>query len=173
MLRLNLRGICQGYGLTEAYEGIAKMDKNDNRPGSCGKLMTFVTCKIRNPNTGETLGLNQIGELCLKGPMIMMGYYKNEKATKETFTEDGWLRTGDLARYDEQKYFYIVDRLKELIKYNGYQVSNTIYNITFLIVKNAIFNVKAFTFTSKYFDYIFWIRTVKLCYKLLIFDPLL
>lgn len=121
---MNLKGICQGYGLTEAYEGIAKMDKNDNRPGSCGKLMTFVRCIIRDPDTGKSLGPHQVGEICLQGPMIMMGYYNNEQATKEAFTEDGWLRTGDLGYYDDDKYFYIVDRLKELIKYNGYQVSS-------------------------------------------------
>lgn len=125
-----MKGICQGYGLTEAYEGIAKMDKNDSRLGSCGKLMTFVSCQIRAPETNAALGPNQVGEICLKGPMIMMGYYNNEEATKEAFTEDGWLRTGDLGYYDEQNYFYIVDRLKELIKYNGYQVSSSPKNET-------------------------------------------
>lgn len=101
------------------------MDKQDNRPGSCGKLMTFVRCKICDPKTSKSLGPNQIGEICLKGPMVMMGYYNNQQATNEAFTEDGWLRTGDLGYYDDENYFYIVDRLKELIKYNGYQVSST------------------------------------------------
>lgn len=59
--------------------------------------------------------------------MVMKGYYKNPQATKETFTEDGWLKSGDLGYYDEDKYFFIVDRLKELIKYKGYQVKNSIF----------------------------------------------
>lgn len=57
----------------------------------------------------------------------MVGYYGNEKATKESFTSDGWLKTGDLGYYDEEGYFYIVDRLKELIKYKGFQVQKFIY----------------------------------------------
>lgn len=71
---------------------------------------------------GVALGPNQEGELCLKGPLIMKGYVGDPKATAATIDSDGWLHTGDVAYYDEDKYFFIVDRLKELIKYNAYQV---------------------------------------------------
>lgn len=66
---------------------------------------------------------NEVGELCFKGNAIMQGYYNNPVATKSTIDEDGWLSTGDLGYYDEDGYFFIVDRLKELIKYKGFQVS--------------------------------------------------
>lgn len=70
------------------------------------------------------LGPDQPGEILLKGPTIMKGYLNDDKANAETFTEDGWLRTGDVAKYDS-KYgeFFIIDRIKELIKYKGYQVA--------------------------------------------------
>ena len=64
----------------------------------------------------------QDGELCVAGPQVMKGYFNNEKATKKTVI-DGWLYTGDIARYTEDKQFFIVDRLKELIKVKGLQVT--------------------------------------------------
>lgn len=72
--------------------------------------------------TDETLGPNCKGELCFKGDIIMKGYYNDEKSTRATIDKDGWLHTGDVGYYDEEGYFYIVDRIKELIKYKGYQV---------------------------------------------------
>lgn len=98
------------------------MNKDVYKPGSCGQVITYMICKVRNPETGQSLPPYKVGELCFKGPTVMLGYYKNEKATQESFTSDGWLRTGDLGYYDENEYFYIVDRLKEVIKYKGYQV---------------------------------------------------
>lgn len=84
---------------------------------------------IRDPDTGKKLGPFESGEICLKGEMVMKGYYKNEKATAETFTEDGFLKTGDAGYYDNEECFYIVDRIKELIKYKSFQViSNSYYN---------------------------------------------
>lgn len=98
------------------------MEKGVVRPGSVGKAIVCTIMKIRDPDTGKSLGPNQAGEICVKGPQVMKGYYNNEQATKETFTSDGWLRTGDIGYYDNEEYFYIIDRLKELIKYNAYQV---------------------------------------------------
>jgi len=66
--------------------------------------------------------MNETGELCFKGPMVMKGYYNNSKETLATIDSEGWLHTGDVGYYDRDNNFYIVDRLKELIKYKGYQV---------------------------------------------------
>ncbi|KAJ8962649.1 hypothetical protein NQ318_001042 [Aromia moschata] len=119
----SLETIQQAYGLTEATLGVTLLDSKTERPGSSGKVVTYMSCKVRDPETGKSLGPNQIGELCFKGPMVMMGYYNDEKATRESFTSDGWLKTGDLGYYDDEGYFYIVDRLKELVKYKGFQVA--------------------------------------------------
>lgn len=62
------------------------------------------------------------GELCFKGPMVMRGYLGNEEATTEILDSDGWLRSGDLGFVDDDGYYYIVDRLKDILKYNGHQV---------------------------------------------------
>lgn len=73
-------------------------------------------------HNGESLGMNKMGELCFKGPMVMRGYYNNFKETLAIIDNEGWLHTGDLGYYDKNYNFYIVDRLKELIKYKGFQV---------------------------------------------------
>lgn len=75
-----------------------------------------------NDSTGVGLPANQSGELWVKGPQNMIGYLNNKKATEEMLI-DGWIRTGDIAYYDDDGFFYITDRLKELIKVKGYQVA--------------------------------------------------
>ncbi|XP_056644474.1 uncharacterized protein LOC130450223 [Diorhabda sublineata] len=124
--RLNLQMIRQGYGLTEANLAVILVGKNKNKPrkpGSSGTVITYMTVKVRDPETGRSLGPNKLGEICIKGPLIMKGYIRNPQATRDTFTSDGWLKTGDLGYYDNDKDFFIVDRLKELIKYKGFQVA--------------------------------------------------
>ncbi|CAG9857842.1 unnamed protein product [Phyllotreta striolata] len=121
--RLNLKSIYQAYGCTEGTLALTITNKDVFRPGSCGRVITYMQCIVRDPDTGRSLGPYEVGELCFKGPTIMKGYYNNPKATAESFTPDGWLRTGDLGYYDNEQYFYVVDRLKELIKYKGYQVA--------------------------------------------------
>jgi long-chain acyl-CoA synthetase len=74
-------------------------------------------------DTGEELPLGEVGELLVKGPQVMKGYWKNPKETADCLSEDGWLRTGDIARFDEDCYIYLVERKKEMIKYKGYQVA--------------------------------------------------
>ncbi len=90
----------QGYGLTESSPVIAAEDDKYQRLGSIGKAFPSLDVKIENPNE------EGIGELLAKGPSIMLGYYNNEEATKETL-EDGWLHTGDLAKIDKDGYIFI------------------------------------------------------------------
>lgn len=86
-----------------------------------GALKIGVYAKIIDPDTGRTLGPNQRGELCFKGDCIMKGYIGDVKSTQSSII-DGWLHTGDIGYYDEDFEFFIVDRIKELIKYKGFQV---------------------------------------------------
>nr|UHU35191.1 engineered firefly luciferase Ppe2a [CMV reporter vector pGL4c1:Ppe2a] len=121
--RFKLNFVRQGYGLTETTSAVLITPNNDVRPGSTGKIVPFHAVKVVDPTTGKILGPNEPGELYFKGDMIMKGYYNNEEATKAIINKDGWLRSGDIAYYDNDGHFYIVDRLKSLIKYKGYQVA--------------------------------------------------
>lgn len=91
--------------------------------GSIGVIVPNIECKIVDEN-GNELGDDQEGELLVRGPSIMKGYLNNPKANAETFTTDGWMRTGDICKFDSKSQeFFIVDRLKELIKFKGFQVA--------------------------------------------------
>jgi len=96
---------------------------SDWKHGSVGVLMPNMIAKVVDIETGKVLNHNQSGELCFKGPLVMKGYLNNQKATEETIDKDGWLHTGDIGYFDEDKHLYVIDRLKELIKYNGLQVA--------------------------------------------------
>ncbi|XP_058118404.1 uncharacterized protein LOC131288319 [Anopheles ziemanni] len=120
--RIGVKNILQGYGMSETTLAMVVQTADCNKPGSVGKLLFGTTAKVVDPETGRILGPNQPGELCFKGTQIMKGYIGNEKATNETIDKDGWLHTGDIGYYDEDGEFFIIDRLKELIKYKGYQV---------------------------------------------------
>lgn len=76
-----------------------------------------------NTDTGAALGPKEVGEICVRGYMVMKGYRGNPAATAEMIDADGWLHTGDIGYYDQDGWFYIVDRMKELIKYKGFQVA--------------------------------------------------
>ncbi|KAJ8947197.1 hypothetical protein NQ318_015545 [Aromia moschata] len=119
--------IRQGYGMTESAPVTFCMPKLTpaSKIGTIGIPYPGTETKIVSLKTGEPLGTHQSGELLVRGPQVMMGYLNNEKATADTIDEDGWLHTGDVAYYDEDCYFYIVDRCKELIKVKGNQVSPT------------------------------------------------
>ncbi|KAL6261182.1 hypothetical protein P5V15_008706 [Pogonomyrmex californicus] len=122
--RLNITEIKQGYGLTETTLGVLRT-LDIIKPGSVGVLVPGISAKViplGEYETDKALGPNCIGELCFKGDLIMKGYYNDEKSTRETIDKDGWLHTGDIGYYDEDEHFYIVDRIKELIKYKGFQV---------------------------------------------------
>ncbi|KAI8391641.1 uncharacterized protein BYT42DRAFT_592036 [Radiomyces spectabilis] len=113
----------QGYGMTETTSGVISQTEDSGSPGSIGQLYANTECKIVNEK-GEELGDDEEGELVFRGPSIMKGYLNNPKANAETFLEGGWMRTGDVGKYcSATGEFYIMDRLKELIKYKGYQVA--------------------------------------------------
>ncbi|KAF8390607.1 hypothetical protein HHK36_025134 [Tetracentron sinense] len=116
--------IVQGYGLTETTGAAAKMVGPDEckRHGSVGRLTENMEAKIVDPVTGEALPPGQRGELWLRGPTNMKGYVEDDNATISTLDSEGWLKTGDLCYFDSDGYLFIVDRLKELIKYKAYQV---------------------------------------------------
>ena len=80
-------------------------------------------CRIVDIETGQDLGMDQEGELCIRGPQVMIGYHANPEATKNTVDQDSWLHTGDVGCFDQDGYLYIRDRLKELIKFKGFQVA--------------------------------------------------
>jgi len=113
----------EGYGMTETSPVTHMSPIMNNKIGSCGEPVSRTRAKIVDVNTGEALGPGQEGELCIYGPQVMKGYYNNAKATEEMIDPNGWLHTGDIAIYDEDNQFYIVDRLKELIKVKGLQVA--------------------------------------------------
>ena len=95
--------------------------------GGCGHPVPNTIAKIVDIETGEALGPHEDGELLVAGPQVMKGYYRNENATESTII-DGWLHTGDIAKFDDDGQFFIVDRLKELIKVKGLQVSVLLSN---------------------------------------------
>jgi 4-coumarate--CoA ligase len=115
--------IKQFWGMSETSP-IGMMNADHNiKSGSVGPLVASTMGKIIHPETGKSLGPNQSGEFVLKGPQVMMGYYEDIDKTAECMSDSGWLRTGDVAHYDDDGYFYITDRIKEIIKVNGLQVA--------------------------------------------------
>jgi acyl-CoA synthetase (AMP-forming)/AMP-acid ligase II len=117
--------VMQGYGLTETspVTHVIPPDPKLNRPGSIGPPLPRTECRIVDPITGDDVPEGEPGEVWIRGPQVMTGYLNNEAATKECIDGEGWFHTGDLATADADGYFTIVDRLKELIKYKGYQVA--------------------------------------------------
>ncbi|CAO1315869.1 unnamed protein product [Diamesa serratosioi] len=113
--------IRQSYGMSEATLGTLT-SKEIVKAGSVGSPVQGIFAKIIDEN-GKSLGPNLNGELCFKGKIIMKGYINNPEATRETIDADGWLHSGDIGYYDDELQFYIVDRLKELIKYKAFQVA--------------------------------------------------
>lgn len=114
----------RGYGLTEAAPVTHVQPFGVPQPaGTVGPAVANTECRIVDPETGADLWANEEGELWVRGPQVMRGYLNRPDATAETLTPDGWLRTGDLCRMDSAGNLAVVDRLKELIKYKGYQVA--------------------------------------------------
>ncbi len=115
--------VIQAYGMTELSPASHVTPSGQYRPGSVGLTVPNAEARIVDPETGDDQNVGGEGELWLRGPMVMKGYLNNEEATAATIDADGWLHTGDVATIDEANHFYIVDRVKELIKYKGFQVA--------------------------------------------------
>jgi acyl-CoA synthetase (AMP-forming)/AMP-acid ligase II len=123
--------VAQGYGMTELSpvshttpdatrlpEGLTEVPK-----GSVGLALPNTECRLVDPSTGEDAAPGERGELWVRGPQVMKGYLNNPTATADTLDGEGWLHTGDVAIVDANGCFTVVDRVKELIKYKGYQVA--------------------------------------------------
>lgn len=122
--RLKTR-VRQGYGMTEMspVSHVIPPERDDIPLGSIGVPVANVECRIVDVETGTDVAAGESGELLVRGPNIMLGYLGRDDATRDTLDADGFLHTGDIARVDDDGVFWIVDRLKELIKYKGYQVA--------------------------------------------------
>ena len=119
---MNMTEITSVYGLTEGSPGFTQTSVDDpliKRVETVGKPLPDCEVKIVDPETGETLGPNQTGEICCKGYNVMKGYYKMPEKTREVIDEDGWLHSGDLATLDEDGYYSIVGRIKDMIIRGG------------------------------------------------------
>jgi len=123
------------WGLTEASPVVAANPWDRIKIESQGIPLSDTEHKVIDPRTCHELPVGEAGELVVKGPQVMKGYWNRPDDTEEAFvTIDGekWLRTGDIARIDEEGYEYIIDRLKETIKYKGFSISpNEIENVLF------------------------------------------
>jgi len=123
-----------GWGMTETSAAFSGHGAEDyiNRPGSCGPIPAVGDMKIMSADGQRELPLGEAGELWVKGPMIVRGYWNNPEATARTFV-DGWLRTGDVARLDEEGFCFIVDRAKDMLIRGGeniycVEVENVLYD---------------------------------------------
>ncbi|MEO6076680.1 MAG: AMP-binding protein [Dokdonella sp.] len=114
--------LAEAYGLTETSPA-ACMNPLDNKVfnGSIGLPISSTEGSIQDDD-GVHLAIGEVGELCIRGPQVMKGYWNRPDETEKVMTKDGWLRTGDIARMDENGYFYIVDRKKDMILVSGFNV---------------------------------------------------
>ena len=116
------QSLCQGYGLTETSPVVTAnpLDGRDFN-GSVGLPIPSTDVEIRDDD-GNTLAMGEIGEICVRGPQVMRGYWQRPGATAEILSGDGWLQTGDIGRMDEEGFFYIEDRKKDMIIVSGFNV---------------------------------------------------
>jgi 4-coumarate--CoA ligase len=115
--------VVQGYGMTELSPVSHLTPVGQFKPGSVGVTAPNTEMRVVDPLTGDDLDVDADGEIWVRGPQVMKGYLNNERATADTITDDGWLRTGDIGHVDGDGHVFVVDRLKELIKYKGFQVA--------------------------------------------------
>ncbi|KAK0081179.1 hypothetical protein PV325_012630 [Microctonus aethiopoides] len=117
---INIRN---GYGMTELTVVTSVSPNNPKNIETIGCLFPGIDCKVIDPETSKSLGKHKTGELCFRGDFTMLGYKGDPEATSQTIDNNGWLHTGDLGYYDHDGYLYVVGRLKELIKFNGFQIA--------------------------------------------------
>jgi 4-coumarate--CoA ligase len=115
--------VVQGYGMTELSPVSHLTPMGEFKPGSVGVTAPNTETAIVDIDSGEFLGVGEEGEVWVRGPQVMKGYLNRPEETADTIDDDGWLHTGDVGEIDEDGHLYIVDRLKELIKYKGFQVA--------------------------------------------------
>lgn len=113
--------VIEGYGLTETSPAVCFNPPDDNRTGTIGLPMIHTDVRIIGTD-GQDVVKGEAGELCVKGPQVMRGYWQREEATASSFTDDGYFITGDIATIDEEGYFRIVDRAKDMIIVSGFNV---------------------------------------------------
>ncbi|KAJ5974292.1 amp dependent CoA ligase [Penicillium waksmanii] len=101
---------------------IHQIDEDERAFGCVGKLFAGVEARLVDPKTNKDVPIGEEGELWVRGPVVMMGYVSDREATSQTFSE-GWIRTGDILKIDENQNFWVTDRLKEMIKYKGFQIA--------------------------------------------------
>ncbi len=114
--------IVQGYGMTELSPISHATVGDQYKSGSNGFAAPNTEVRVID-DEGNDLGVGEAGELLIRGPQVMKGYLNNADATAETIDDDGWLHTGDVAVVDDEDHMFIVDRVKELIKFKGFQVA--------------------------------------------------
>ncbi|MCX5200514.1 4-coumarate--CoA ligase family protein [Streptomyces sp. NBC_00237] len=124
--RLGLPPVLQAYGMTELSPGthVVPLNAENPPPGTVGKLLPRTEMRILSLETpGKDLGVGEDGEIAIRGPQRMKGYLGRPDATAEMIDADGWVHTGDIGRTDADGWLFVVDRVKELIKYKGFQVA--------------------------------------------------
>jgi len=120
----------QAYGMTETSGTIVNLDPQDHDPGgprssllrSCGKALPWVELQVTDPATGQPVPAGSVGEIWVRSPMVMKGYWNNPEATAQALMPGGWLRTGDAVYQDEAGYIYLYDRFKDMIISGGENV---------------------------------------------------
>jgi acyl-CoA synthetase (AMP-forming)/AMP-acid ligase II len=115
--------VMQAYGMTELSPASHITPESVIKPEASGLTVRNTEVKVVDIDTGRELGPHEQGEVWVRGPQVMKGYLNRPAATAEMITPDGWLKTGDIGHADDEGYIYIVDRLKELIKYKAFQVA--------------------------------------------------
>ncbi|XP_034838793.1 luciferin 4-monooxygenase-like isoform X1 [Maniola hyperantus] len=116
----HIKHFLQGYGITEATGAVCREMEIGAKEGSVGQVVPGIIIKVVDPETNKLVGVSEPGEVRISGPVIFDGYIGKDK--KEDFDEEGFYKTGDIAYYDKDGFFYIVDRIKEIIKYKAWQV---------------------------------------------------
>jgi acyl-CoA synthetase (AMP-forming)/AMP-acid ligase II len=114
--------VVQGYGMTELSPVSHLTPRGGFKAGSVGVTAPNTELLVVDPATGDPVGVDLDGEIWVRGPQVMKGYLNNAAATANTIDDDGWLHTGDIGHVDDEGHVFVVDRLKELIKFKGFQV---------------------------------------------------